>query len=156
MPPLSVSCDKRSASSHSLSMAPDEVSTQVTPCGLSVAAGLEVVSLALLLGELGVLGAAQDSDDPCPAQKVWHLPRADPQGVGSLQAWRSRSSMNSPQDIVSFRARLPPSSLSDRKTHDNKLSPHFGFSGSKLSITSTLYTWFNLQQIVKGNPDLTI
>lgn len=71
-----------------LVQAPDEVSTQVAPRRLSVAAGLEVVSLSLLLGELGVLGAAQDSDDAHAAQQVWDLPRADPQGVGSLQAWR--------------------------------------------------------------------
>lgn len=75
---------------------PDEVSTQVTPCGLSVAAGLEVMSLSLLLCELGVEGAAQDPDDAHPAQQIRDLPRADPQGVGSLQArrwtWRVRAS----------------------------------------------------------------
>lgn len=69
-----------------LVQAPDEVSTQVTPRGLSVAAGLEAVSLSLLLGELGVLGAAQDTDDAHPAQKVRDLSWANPQGVGSLQA----------------------------------------------------------------------
>lgn len=68
--------------------APYEVSAQVTPCGLSVAAGLEVVSFSLLFFGMGVLGAAQDSDDAHPAQQVWDLPRADPQGVGSLQARR--------------------------------------------------------------------
>lgn len=53
-----------------------------------MAAGLEVVPLSLLLSELGVLGAAQDSDDAHPAQQVRDLARADPQGVGSLQARR--------------------------------------------------------------------
>lgn len=71
-----------------LVQSPDEVSTQVAPRGLSVATWLEVVSLPLLLQRLGVLGAAQESDDAHPAQQVWDLPRADPQGVGSLQAWR--------------------------------------------------------------------
>lgn len=71
-----------------LVQAPDEVSTQVAPRGLSVATGLEVVSLSFLLSELGVLGAAQDSDDAHPAQQVWDLSWADPQGVGSLQAGR--------------------------------------------------------------------
>lgn len=71
-----------------LVQAPDEVSTQVTPRGLSMAAGLEVVSLSLLLSDLGVLGAAQDSDNAHPTQQVWDLPRAYPQGVCSLQAWR--------------------------------------------------------------------
>lgn len=73
-----------------LVQAPDEVPTQVTPRGLSLAAGLEVVSLSLLLGHLGVMGAAQDPDDAHPAQQVWNLPRAYPQGVGPLQArWRA-------------------------------------------------------------------
>lgn len=53
-----------------------------------MAAGLEVVSFTPLLGELGVLGAAQDPDDAHPTQQVRHLPGAYPQGVGSLQAWR--------------------------------------------------------------------
>lgn len=68
--------------------APYEVSTQVTPRGLSVAAGLEVVPFALLLWELGVLGAAQDPDDAHPAQEVRNLSGADPQGVRPLQARR--------------------------------------------------------------------
>lgn len=68
--------------------APDEVSTQVTPRGLSVAAGLEVVTLSFLLCEVGVLGTAQDSDNAHPAQEVRDLSRADPKGVGSFQAWR--------------------------------------------------------------------
>lgn len=38
--------------------APDEVSTQVTPRGLSVAAGMEVVPFACFLFELEVLAAA--------------------------------------------------------------------------------------------------
>lgn len=71
-----------------LVQAPDEVSTQVAPCGLSVAAGLEVVPLSVLFSGIGVLGAAQDSDDARPAQQVWYLARTDPQGIGSLQAWR--------------------------------------------------------------------
>lgn len=71
-----------------LVQAPDEVSTQVTPRGLSVAAGLEVVTLSLLLGKMGVLAAAQNSDDAHTAQQVWDLARADPQSVGSLQARR--------------------------------------------------------------------
>lgn len=68
--------------------APDEVSTQVTPRGLSVAAGLEAVSLPRLLWELGVLGAAQDSNDAHAAQEVRDLSGADPQGVRPLQTWR--------------------------------------------------------------------
>lgn len=67
-----------------LVQAPDEVSTQVTPCGLSVAAGLEVVPLSLLLSEQGVLGATQDSDNAHPTQQVWDLPWAYPQGVCPL------------------------------------------------------------------------
>lgn len=68
--------------------APDEVATEVTPRGLSVAAGLEVVAFSLFLWELWVLGAAQDSDNAHPAQQVWDLCWVDPQGIGSLQAWR--------------------------------------------------------------------
>lgn len=68
--------------------APDEVTTQITPRWLSVAAGLEVVSLSFLFHELGVLGAAQDPDDAHAAQQVGHLPRADPQRIRPLQAWR--------------------------------------------------------------------
>lgn len=37
---------------------PDEVPTQITPGGLSVAAGLEVVALSTLLDRLGVAAAA--------------------------------------------------------------------------------------------------
>ncbi|MED6247820.1 hypothetical protein ATANTOWER_018049 [Ataeniobius toweri] len=66
---------------------PDEVTTQITPRWLSMAAGLKVVSLSFLLHILGVLGAAQDPDDAHAAQQVRHLPRADPQRVRSLQAW---------------------------------------------------------------------
>lgn len=73
-----------------LVQAPDEVPAQVAPRRLSLAAGLEVVSLSLLLGDLGVVGTAQDPDDAHPAQQVWNLPRAYPQGVGPLQArWRA-------------------------------------------------------------------
>lgn len=68
--------------------APDEVSTQVTPRWLSMAAWLEVMSFSFLFFGLWVLRAAQDSDDAHPAQQVWDLPRADPQGIGSLQARR--------------------------------------------------------------------
>lgn len=74
-----------SAAQALLVQAPDEVPTQVAPGGLSLAAGLEVVSLPLL-GDLGVVGAAQDPDDARPAQQVWNLPRAYPQGIGPLQA----------------------------------------------------------------------
>lgn len=64
--------------------APDKVSTQVAPRGLSVATGLEVVALSFLLCELWVLAAAQDSDNAHTTQQVWDPSRADPQGVGSL------------------------------------------------------------------------
>lgn len=121
-----------------LVQAPDEVSTQVTPCGLSMAAGLEVVSLSLLLNELGVLGAAQDSDDAHPAQQVWDSPRADPQGVGSLQAGR-RAGRTCPGQLYLLSARpqvteldelpprhcvtqsLPPLSLTGQRTYNNTL-----------------------------------
>lgn len=51
-----------------------------------MAAGLEVMPLSLLFYKLGVLGAAENPDDAHAAQEVGHLPWADPQGVGSLQA----------------------------------------------------------------------
>lgn len=88
--------------------APDEVAAQVAPCWLSVAAGLKVVSLSFLLHKLGILGAAQDPDDAHPAQQVRHLPRADPQGVRSLQAWgRARRTRACQSYLLSAGVQVP-------------------------------------------------
>lgn len=77
-----------------LVQAPDEVSTQVAPRGLSVAAGLEVVSLSFLLCGLRVVGTAQNSDDAHAAQHVWDFPRADSKSVGSFQTRRRAGDMS--------------------------------------------------------------
>lgn len=110
--------------------APDEVPTQVTPRGLSVAAGLEVVALSPLLNHLGVLGAAQDSDDAHPAQQVWDLPRADPQGVGSLEAWRRAGRTRAGQ--------LYPLSVRPQVTELDELAP--GRHDVTQSLASSIIT----------------
>lgn len=68
--------------------APDEVPTQVTPGGLSVAAGLEVMSLSPLLYESWVTAIPQQSDDAHSAEQLRNLPWAYPQGVGPFQSRR--------------------------------------------------------------------
>lgn len=65
---------------------PDEVSTQVTPGGLGMAAGLEVMSLSPLICEQWVQAIPKQSDDAHPAEQLWDLPWADPQSIGPLQA----------------------------------------------------------------------
>ncbi|KAK1902114.1 Lipase [Dissostichus eleginoides] len=124
--------------------APDEVSTQVAPCGLSVAAGLKVVSLSVLFSEIGVLGAAQDSDDARPAQQVWYLARTDPQALalsrrGGKQGV-SRSSISSPNDIVSPQS-LTSSIITEKKknTYNTQVSsndyPRLHFKQCDLSLS---------------------
>lgn len=64
---------------------PDEVATQVTPGGLSVAAGMEVMAFSCLLNQLWVLErVSQEPDNPHTVPKLWEFSWAYSQGIDPL------------------------------------------------------------------------